>query len=243
MKYRLYEVGGRIRDYYLGVESKDVDYSVVIELRELYDTPFRAFYAFLEQIKQEGFDVKTYNPDTFTIRAMFPKEHKHSGVADFVLSRKELQYLEGSRIPLVELGTLFDDLIRRDFTVNAMARDENGTVYDFFGGQRDLIDRILRTPKDASTAFRNDPLRILRAIRFSIIKDLSLSEEIIEAIKSFRATHFKKVSQDRTREEFVKMFKHNTIHTLAYLKWLEEVNSSLYFTIMDSFWLLPTNKQ
>ena len=67
--------------------------------------------------------------DCFTVRAMFPKGHKHEGlVADFVMSRKEVGVIPGTRKPILELGTLEDDLIRRDFTVNSLCKDENGNI-------------------------------------------------------------------------------------------------------------------
>jgi tRNA nucleotidyltransferase/poly(A) polymerase len=112
----------------------------------------------------------------FTIRAKFPADHKFAKLdADFVMARKEVGYVEGTRRPILELGTLEDDLIRRDFTVNAMAEDEDGNLIDLFNGQIDLQRMVLITPKAPKITFDEDPLRIIRAIRFSITKGFSLT--------------------------------------------------------------------
>jgi tRNA nucleotidyltransferase/poly(A) polymerase len=243
MNYKLYEVGGRIRDYYLGLDSKDVDYSVVIENQGDYKTPLDAFNAFRDDIVGKGYKVFQETPNSFTIRAMFPEDHVLSGVADFVLARKEISYIENTRQPLVELGTLEDDLLRRDFTINAMARDTEGNIIDPFGGKKDLIDRILRTTKDAAISFSDDPLRVVRALRFYITKDINLSDEIIGAIKLFKAQTMHVVSKERIREEFLKMFKHSTLETLEVLEFLKYLNPELYIILVNSFWLMPTNKK
>lgn len=245
MKYELYEVGGRVRDKFLGLPSKDVDYSVVITAPEythkIIDTEFNAF---VEQIKSEGFQVFVETPDCFTVRAKFPKNHKHSGLdADFVLARNEIGYIKGTRKPNIVLGTLYDDLVRRDFTVNAMAEDVNGNIIDPFGGQRDLLNKILRTPTDAAISFNDDPLRILRAFRFGITKGLGFSDDIINAIELFEPDKMNVVSTERIINELEKMFKHNTSLSLRMLRWLEDMNPKLFYNIFrEGMWLLPTTK-
>ena len=245
MKYELYEVGGRVRDYFLGMESKDVDYSVVItdpilrvfSIHNLYDK-------FVEHIKLEGYNVFVETPDMFTVRAKFPNNHQHSGLtADFVLCRKESDYVKGTRKPSVSSGTLLDDLQRRDFTVNAMARATDGTIIDPFGGQKDLQLGILRTPIDSAVSFNDDPLRILRGFRFAVTKNLNFSDKCISAIKTFQESKMDVVSTERIRTELEKMFKHNTSLSLRYLRWLEDMNPLLFSNIMrEGMWLLPTNK-
>lgn len=242
MKYELYEVGGRIRDFYLGLESKDVDYSVVVEESWRYHSPLFAFNSFRDDLIQQGYKIFLETPESFTIRAMFPEDHKFSGVADFVLARKETSYIEGTRQPVVSLGSLEDDLLRRDFTVNSMARTSEGVIIDPFGGIEDLLNRVLRTPKDSTTSFSDDPLRIIRALRFHITKGLGMSDDVANAITLFEPKLMSVVSEDRIREEFVKMFKYDTKRTLQTLRWLQRENSGLYEVIVDSFWLLPTNK-
>lgn len=243
MKYKLYEVGGKVRDYFLGQISKDVDYSVVLEEPSAFTSPLNAFYVFRDELLLEGFEIFLETPESFTIRARFPESHKYSGVADFVIARKEIGYQKGTRQPIVELGTLHDDLIRRDFTINAMAVDDSDNLIDPFGGQADLRSRILRTPTDAVVAFNDDPLRILRAMRFSITKSMGLADNIIHAIQLFDAKKMGVVSKERIREELHKMFMCDTKKSLQLLRWLYLINSELYDFILDgSIRLEPTMK-
>ncbi len=245
MKYKLYEVGGKIRDEFLGLQSKDIDYSVVIVDSEKYKTTEEAFLAFVEDIQSKGYDVFVKAPECLTVRARFPKDSIHQGLtADFVLSRKELAYIKGTRTPEVVLGNLYDDCIRRDFTVNALAKDEEGNIIDFFNGQKDLQQKILRTPVDAAVSFNEDPLRILRAIRFAITKDFDFSDEIWRAIDTFDAKKMKVVSFERVMEELKKCFQHDTRRTIEFLKTICLCNYDLYNSILsDNFWLKPTNEQ
>ena len=240
LEYQLWEVGGHVRDGLLGLQSNDIDYSVVVADEFLEENPTKVFNLLSEDLKEKGFKVFLETPEMFTIRAKFPHSQE---VADFVLSRKETEYIEGTRRPTITLGTLEDDLRRRDFTVNAMARNkETGEFVDLFGGQKDLQDKILRTPLDAAISFEDDPLRILRAIRFSITKEFILSEEVIDAIKMFRPTGIKKVSAERIREEFDKMFYYDTLGTLTFLRLLESWNLRLYLLLFraKNFWLKPS---
>lgn len=210
MKYKLYEVGGKIRDEFLGLKSKDIDYSVVIEDMDNYPID-EVFENFCTQIEIEGYEVFLKTPECFTVRAKFPIDSPHSGlVADFVLARKELGYIKGTRTPKVVLGSLYDDLERRDFTVNAIAKDLDGNLIDPFNGQKDLLNKILRTPKDVAISFNDDPLRILRAMRFAITKNLEWSDEMWRTVEVFEPSKMSVVSLERKREELHKCFKHDT---------------------------------
>lgn len=243
MDYKLFEVGGRIRDHFLGLKSKDIDYSVVIENRDYYPIE-DVFWSFSDQLKSEGYEVFLETESCFTIRAKFPEDHIHSGIADFVLARKELGYIKGTRQPEVVLGTLEDDLRRRDFTVNAMAKDIDGNIIDLFGGQKDLQNKILRTPEDTAVSFNDDPLRILRAIRFAITKDLDFSDEMWRAIDAFNAEKMSVVSTERIREELYKCFKFDTLKTFEYLRILCLSNYELYKSFFKGgLWLEPTTKE
>lgn len=245
MNYELYEVGGRVRDKFLGVDSKDVDYSVVVHPSWSIMPVDEVFERFVTQIKSEGFKVFVETPDCFTVRAKFPKGHVHEGLdADFVLARKEEYYDTSSRKPVVELGSLHDDLSRRDFTVNAMAETITGEIVDPFNGQRDLMLRTLKTPHNTVESFNDDPLRILRAFRFCITKGFDFSDDIVNAIKLFHPDKMRVVSQERISSELFKMFKHDTVITLRYLRWLEDMNPYLFKELFkDGLWLMPTNKK
>lgn len=241
---KIFEVGGHVRDGILGFESKDIDYTVVIN-KEVFKKPEDAFNAMVEALKSKGFKVFLETPDCFTVRAMFPKDHEHSGVADFVMARKELGYLKGTRRPVVEVGDLEDDLDRRDFTVNAIAKTLDGEFIDPFNGRKDLKDMILRTPSDAAISFNDDPLRILRALRFVVTKSFGMSDQIIDAIKAFDFRLMIVVSDDRIREELHKMFKYDTFNSLKILGLLQQWNPKLHEHVLmrERFWLEPTNKK
>ena len=246
MKYVLYEVGGKVRDNLLGLKSKDIDYSVVIQNPQDYDTPEDAFWAFNAQLLSEGFAVYLPTEECFTVRAKFPENHQYSGDADFVLARKETGYKPGTRTPIVELGTLDDDLLRRDFTVNALALDSDGDIIDLFGGLSDLNLKSLDTPGDPNLSFNEDPLRILRGMRFCITKGFTFSRDVRNAITEVGIHGIEVVSEERIRDEMFKCFKHDTKKTLEYLNYMEDV---LHFPIRSyifdntNLWLEPTNKK
>lgn len=252
--YKLYEVGGCIRDRLLGLESKDIDYSFEFssEVREnMSNISPRGYYNAMNSIlRSEGFEIFLETPDCFTTRARFPKGHRHEKLtADFVMCRKETYPHSDSRIPHVEVGTLFDDLQRRDFTMNAIAEDEDGNLIDPFNGQKDIKDKIIRCPIDAQTSFNDDPLRMLRALRFSITKDFDMDREILNVIhhdSKMWSKFSEVVSQERIREEVYKMMKHNTIRAMTRLVTLQV--ASLNVNVLDKIftegmWLEPTLKK
>lgn len=183
--FKFYEVGGKIRDELLGLTNKDVDY-VAVPTDELLSKGYTAeemFKLLYADLAIEKFEIFLVTPDCYTIRARFPEGYKYQGVADFVMARKEVGYIPGTRTPIVEPGNLYDDLSRRDFTVNALAKDpDTGEIIDYFGGKADLWAKILRTPLDPIKTFDDDPLRILRGIRFMITKDFSIHWKVWDAI-------------------------------------------------------------
>jgi tRNA nucleotidyltransferase/poly(A) polymerase len=143
--FTFYEVGGCVRDEILGLKSKDIDYVAVPSESLLKDvsSAHTMYNILLEFLKSEGFEVFLETPTCFTIRAKFPVGHKHKGVADFVMSRKEIGYIPNTRTPIIVPGTLYDDLERRDFTVNALAKDSDGDIIDFFLVRRHVGHIIL----------------------------------------------------------------------------------------------------
>jgi tRNA nucleotidyltransferase/poly(A) polymerase len=224
MNLKLYEVGGKIRDEILGLSSKDVDYSVVLPIEKLSLTPFEGFSYMEEELKKEGYTIFLSTFPCFTIRAKFPTGHEHEGlVADFVLARKEIGYKEGTREPIVELGCLYDDLIRRDFTLNTIAKNESGVIIDLFNGKEDLNNKILKTPLDPYRSLNNDPLRILRGLRFAITKGFKIYPPVLDAMRcpKIQEKLFNVVSIERVREELNKMLAFDTLKTL---RMLEKVN-------------------
>lgn len=241
----LFEVGGCVRDEFLGLSSKDIDFSVVLDNTNM--SVEQGFQEMTNWLESEGFKIFLSTPDCFTIRAKFPKNHVHSGlVADFVMARKEVGVVEGTRKPILELGTLADDLIRRDFTCNALAKDMNGVVIDLFKGVEAIENRVLDTPLDPMTTFMDDPLRMLRALRFKVTKGFTIAPRVMEAMKQpelierFRET----VSSERIREELKKGFQHNSVEMMRTLVEAGELLPNfLELCFEGGVWLNPTNKK
>ena len=238
--FNFYEVGGRVRDEILGLQSKDIDYVAVpsADLRREVSSAHTMFNLLEGYLREESFDLFLVTPDCFTIRAKFPDGHQHQGVADFVMARKEVGYIPGTRQPIVVPGSLYDDLERRDFTLNAIAKDSDGKLIDFFDGLKDLKDGVLRTPLPCEVTFKDDPLRILRAIRFSITKGFTITDEIHSQIKHFDYEVFMAVvSAERIREELLKCFKYDTAKTIGILT---QYPYLFEYIMMTGIWLKPT---
>lgn len=241
--FTFYEVGGKVRDEILGLESKDVDYVAVPKESLIEEFPEAAdlFTVLVDYLKRERFEVFLVTADCYTVRAKFPNGHQYQGVADFVMARKEVGYLPGTRTPIVKPGTLYDDLERRDFTLNALAKDADGKIIDYFNGWRDLEDGVLRTPLPCKVTFADDPLRILRAIRFCITKDLAMTAEMRVVIKEFDYSGMMRVvSAERIREELYKCFKHDTLGTI---KILSTFPALMEYVFSKNLWLKPTMEE
>ncbi|MDQ6748844.1 MAG: CCA tRNA nucleotidyltransferase [Candidatus Dormibacteraeota bacterium] len=124
---------------------------------------------------------------------------------EFVTARAE-SYLPDSRKPEVRPASLREDLLRRDFTVNALLMDLDGNVVDPLGGLADLERRVLRTPRDPLETFKDDPLRMLRAVRLAVQLDFQLDPSVLPAIRQLRERARPPVlSVERTTEELRKM--------------------------------------
>lgn len=244
--FTFYEVGGKVRDELLGLESKDIDYVVVSNSEDIEDYKENILLLFnklSDYLKEEGYQIFLETPDCYTIRAKFPKGHINEVIcADFVLARKEVGYKEGTREPIVVPGTLYDDLHRRDFTINAIAKDINGVLHDPFNGQEDLKNMILKTPIRGDITFTDDPLRLLRAFRFKITKGFRFDIDIFNYLQGFDYSNkFNVVSEERIREELYKCFKHNSLETIKLLCFFTELRE--YILTRTNLWLKPTNEK
>ena len=242
---QIFKVGGCVRDGILGIDSKDIDFTFVLD--NLDRTVEEGFDIMTQWLEHKEFTIFLSTPEMFTIRAKFPKGDPNEGlVADFVLARKEVGYKEGTRQPILELGTLEDDLVRRDFTLNALAISQDGTLIDLFGGQEDLRKGLLRTPLDAHITMMDDPLRILRALRFSITKGFTIDDSIWVAIHRKRNPQIlekleKVVSAERIREEVFKMMKADTVKTLGLFREVEDTLPGFTALVFGrGLWLKPT---
>jgi poly(A) polymerase len=243
---KIFEVGGCVRDEILGVKSKDIDFTVVLDnTDQSVDEGWDQMVSFL---KEEGYQIFLETKDCFTVRAKFPVGHVNEGlVADFVMARKEVGYVLGTRKPILELGTLYDDLIRRDFTVNALAKDMDGNIIDHFDGVEHLKKGLLVTPLNPMKTMMDDPLRILRALRFSLTKDLEVHTDIMESMKQpdILDKLKKTVSQERIREEITKMMMCDTIKTIKLLVDIDRdyIKGFLDIVFKDTMWLKPTTEK
>jgi tRNA nucleotidyltransferase/poly(A) polymerase len=248
MEPKLFRVGGCVRDALLGISSKDIDFTFV--LPDLSQSVKEGFDFMENWMKERNFQIFLSTPEMFTVRAKFPVGDPNEGlVADFVMARKEVGYIEGTRNPILVLGTLEDDLVRRDFTLNAMAEDADGNLIDLFGGREDLAKGLLRTPLDARITMMDDPLRIMRALRFSITKGFTIDDSIWVAIHRKRNPQIlekleKVVSAERIREEVVKMMKHDTVKTLELFREVEDTLPGFTAMVFSrGLWLKPTFEQ
>ncbi len=189
-----YVVGGFVRDFLLKRDSKkDIDFVTVGSGIEL----------------AQNVHSKLNNPSKLTVFKRFGTAHfKWNGIdLEFVGARKE-SYSEDSRKPFVEEGTLRDDQKRRDFTINALAVSLNannyGELMDPFEGVRDLENKIIRTPLEPDVTYSDDPLRMMRAIRFAAQLNFEIEEKSFESIER-NAERIEIVSKERVMDEFQKI--------------------------------------
>ena len=239
--FQFAEVGGAVRDKFLGVNSKDVDFVAVPTQK--FDTADDAFNALVAHLKKTGFKIFLKTPKFFTVRAKVPYGNplkKRTSVADFVIARKDGPSSDGRRPDFVLPGTLMDDLTRRDFTVNAMAMMDDELI-DPFGGREDLKNNLLRFVGNPNGRIAEDGLRVMRALRFHITKGFDVDVETWDAVNSeFAAEMLMKVSTERIREELDKMFRFNTVQSM---ETLSDVRRSLKRAIFrDGLRLMPTLK-
>jgi tRNA nucleotidyltransferase (CCA-adding enzyme) len=187
-----------------------------------------------EEIERRGGTIFLEKPEYLTIRARVPE----LGAVDFVLCRKDGAYIDGRRPEDVEPGTLEDDLARRDFTMNAIALSEDGEYIDPFGGAYHLEHGIITCVGHARHRFAEDYLRMLRAIRFAVTKDMQLSRDIMLCLVDSRMVdRLADVAIERVREEMLKAFHHDTLKTLRMLEDFPLVRDVLFGS---GLWLKPT---
>lgn len=234
-KFKEYLVGGAVRDEILGFSNKDLDYVFVFEDLNENQTAEECFKDMYQNIQERG-EIFLSTPSCYTIRY---KDKTTKEVKDVVMARKEIGYIPNTRTPIIVPGTLFDDLQRRDFTLNALAKDDDGQIIDFFGGIKDMENKVLRTPLSPIKTFEDDGLRIIRCIRFSITKGFSIPYDIENIIKDYDYKNkMKVVSIERIREELFKCFKFDTIKTVETLQRYPELFKYIFKD--NILWLKPT---
>lgn len=234
----VYIVGGYVRD-------------LLMQRKAPTDIDFVTEQSGIELAKAVGKELGDLKVSVFKTYGTAMIKYKDLDL-EFVGARKE-SYSEDSRKPAVETGTLEDDQKRRDFTVNALAislNEENfGELIDPFNGREDMQNKILKTPLEPAQTYSDDPLRMMRAIRFASVLHFNIEENSLEAIKQ-EAERIKIVSMERIMVEFnkimlsekpsvgLKLMEETTllekiIPELTALKGIEEVEGQ---THKDNFW-------
>ena len=181
-----YIVGGFVRDYLLGIESNDVDVNTNA-------TPKDLLSIFKDSISpQEDYGSVTviYNNIRFEITTF----------------RKETGYLDNRRPEKIEyINDLYEDIVRRDFTINSLCMDKDGNIIDLLNVRDDIDKKIVKAIGNPIDRFREDSLRILRAVRFSVTLEFELDKELIKAIKECSYL-LKDLSYYRKKDELDKIF-------------------------------------
>lgn len=184
--FQAYIVGGFVRDYILGIDSNDIDITTSA-------TP--------KDIKEIFTDSCLPSEDYGSVTVI--KKGIRFEITTF---REEIGYIDNRRPAEIKyIDNLYDDLLRRDFTINTICMDVDGNIVDMLNGQSDLKEKVIRTVGDPKVRFEEDVLRILRAIRFATILDFKLDREVIDAIKECSPLLYN-LSINRKKEELDKIF-------------------------------------
>ncbi len=194
---KLYLVGGAVRDQILGRESKDQDFLAVGATES---------------------DVETRWPSAQRVGKAFPV-YLVPDLGEVSLARREKKTAPGHQGFAVEFGpevTLEEDLLRRDLTINAMARDEGGNLHDPLGGRFDLAAQLLR---HVSPAFADDPLRIYRLARFSAQLGFSVAQKTIALCRAIPRDEIAGLSRERVRVEFLRAMAGEHPHRFVEVLW------------------------
>lgn len=184
--YEGYIVGGFVRDYLLGIKSIDIDVTTnatPMELKNIFPNI---------EISNRNYGAVTLNYKTYRF--------------EITTYRKDMEYID-NRHPnsIVYVNDLKTDLLRRDFTINAICMDKDGNIVDLLDGKTDLETRVIKSIGESNKSFQDDALRILRAIRFATILNFKVSDEVKEAIITNKHL-LKKLSYERKKNELDRIF-------------------------------------
>ena len=187
-----YIVGGYVRDEVMGKISNDLD--IVVALN-------KGGIRLAEYLFQKGVSTNPVIFKNFGTAFVLIDHHK----VEFVMARQE-SYRGGDRKPEVEAGSIKDDIFRRDFTINSLLMDiVSREIIDLTGhGIKDINAKIIRGTSDLDKLFSDDPLRMLRGVRFSVQLDFSIEEQTYGKIKQ-HSPKLKYISWERRRDEFQKI--------------------------------------
>ena len=191
--YEAYIVGGFVRDKLLKHETFDIDIctnALPKDLKKIFKNgnSLNNYGAFNLKIKKYNIDITTY--------------------------RKETEYDDKRHPNKIEyVNSLFEDIKRRDFTINSICMDKNENIIDVLDGVKDLNNKIIKVIGDANIRFKEDPLRMLRAIRLASVLEFELDGETFDAIRS-NAELINFVSNERIKDELTKILSTNNFYNL-----------------------------
>ena len=192
--FEAYVIGGYVRDKFLGVESYDIDIATNALPKDIMS---------IFNVKDAtNYGTTKISTDTYRF--------------DIATYRKELSY--ENRKPEVEyINNLNEDIVRRDFTINTIAMNKDGEIIDYLNGVKDLQNKVIRCVGDPTLKLKEDPLRILRALRISIVLDFKLDDNLLNAIKK-NIDLLNTLSLNRIKEEFDKILvSNNALNGMDYL--------------------------
>jgi tRNA nucleotidyltransferase/poly(A) polymerase len=222
---KIYEVGGSIRNELLGMPAKDRDFAMIAP----------DYNTMRQYLLDNGAKIYQERPQFVSIRAKM----EPMGAVDFTLAREESFYTD-ARHPdnVTPAKTIEDDLARRDFTMNAIAREvSTSELIDPYDGMNDINNRVIVAVGNAKLRFTEDRLRIFRAIRFACQLNMLISAEIFNAINEFDIQSFDCVTKEMIQIEMEKAFKANTKQAL---NMLSDFPDLLTVMIKKGIWLKPT---
>ncbi len=215
--YEAYIIGGFSRDYYMGKISCDVDittsatYNDIISIFPNHKVSPSSYGSFRMTYRKTMFEITTY--------------------------RKEISY-KNRHPEFIKINSLKDDLKRRDFTINTLCIDENGNYVDYLNAKKDIENKIIRSVQNPKKLLKDDPLRILRAIRFAGHLDFKIEKKLGNSIKK-QAHLIQNLSHFKIKEELNKMFLSPNIYEI--IKLLKEYNIIKYLDIKGLEKLKKTN--
>lgn len=198
--YQAYVIGGFVRDYLLGIETYDVDIATSAE----------------PKVVREIFELNSSNDENYGSVYFKDKLYNY----DITTFRKELSYVDRKPVEYQYIDSIDEDIQRRDFTINCLYMDKSGKIFDSIEGQKDLDAKVIRVVGNIADKLIEDPLRILRAVRFATTLDFKLEPKLETFIKQ-NSQLLKTLSYTRIKEELDKMF--NSPNKLAGVELLKKL--------------------
>ena len=207
--YEAYIVGGYVRDFLLGINSKDIDICTNAPIEEIIrifknrGKAYREYFAYHIEDKDYTYDITTF--------------------------RKESKYRRNKPIEISVADDLGTDLLRRDFTINTFAIDKDDNLIDLLGAKKDLDSKLIRMVGNTEKKLTEDKTRIIRALRFACTLDFDLSPEIVKFFSSKKAYMLNEVPKEYKRKELDKIFESNNVERFFYF--INKFNMDKYFNL------------